>query len=121
MEAFTRIFKALSDATRLRILLVLREAGKDLCICEIMDALQLPQYHVSRHMKELKVAGLVRESRRGRFIFYALTGPENGFQQHIREALGGMDDDTIRADRSRLQKRLALREGDTCIIGMKRP
>ena len=64
-----KIFKSLSDSTRVRILRLLLEADCELCICEIMDSLNLAQYNVSKHAKELKSAGILKEMRSGRFVF----------------------------------------------------
>nr|HXK57067.1 metalloregulator ArsR/SmtB family transcription factor [Gammaproteobacteria bacterium] len=55
MKVIARLFKALSDETRLRILCLLLEG--ELCVCDIMAVLQLPQSTVSRHLAYLKNAG----------------------------------------------------------------
>ncbi|HEX9779019.1 MAG TPA: metalloregulator ArsR/SmtB family transcription factor, partial [Geopsychrobacteraceae bacterium] len=57
MKTTTRLFKALSDETRLRILALL-QAG-ELCVCDLMAILDLPQSTVSRHLAYLRNAGLV--------------------------------------------------------------
>jgi ArsR family transcriptional regulator len=64
------LFKALADETRLKILHALFE--RDQCVTELMEALRLPQSHVSHHLKILKVAGLVEASREGQKMCYAL-------------------------------------------------
>ena len=64
------LFKALADATRLKILHSLFE--KEKCVSELMDELQLAQSHVSHHLKVLKVAGLVEALRDGQRICYRL-------------------------------------------------
>jgi ArsR family transcriptional regulator len=120
MQAFVSVFKALSDGTRLRIMTALIRAKRELCICELVDTLALAQYQVSRHMKELKLTGLVRERKEGRFVFYTLSRPENEFHAQIVKALATLDDATVVADVRRLEKRLALREKDKCVVGMKK-
>jgi ArsR family transcriptional regulator len=120
MQAFVSVFKALSDGTRLRIMTALIRAKRELCICELVDTLALAQYQVSRHMKELKLTGLVRERKEGRFVFYTLSRPENEFHAQIVKALETLDDATVVADVRRLEKRLALREKDKCVVGMKK-
>jgi len=68
MEKFIKIFKALSDETRLRIyLLLLRE---ELCVCEIVDILNIEQSRVSHCLRILKEAGLVNSRREGTWIIY---------------------------------------------------
>ncbi|MBC7107095.1 MAG: winged helix-turn-helix transcriptional regulator, partial [Firmicutes bacterium] len=64
-------FKALADPTRLRILELL--AGREMCVCEVMAALNLPQPLVSHHLRVLRQAGVVRDDRCGRWICYRVT------------------------------------------------
>jgi ArsR family transcriptional regulator len=106
MDRYSAVFKALSDKTRLRIMAVLCAAKKELCICEIMDVLGLAQYNVSKHVRELKIAGLVREKRAGRFVFYSLCAPEDDFHRYVLQAVSAMKDNEIAGDTVRLRKRL---------------
>jgi len=64
------LFKALADATRLRILALL--AGGEICVCEIHGALKLPQPTVSRHLAYLRRAGMVDTRRDGLWVHYRL-------------------------------------------------
>lgn len=64
------VFKACSDATRLRILFLLTE--RELCVCEIMAVLDMPQGKISRHLAVLKQSGLLTGRRDGVWIYYAL-------------------------------------------------
>jgi len=68
--------KALADDTRLRTFRALAEAGVGLCVAEMADVLQKPQYAVSRSLIELRKAGLVTEDRQGKFVYYALATGE---------------------------------------------
>ena len=70
MKNVAHIFKALSDETRLRILTLL--SSGELCVCDLMAALDLPQSTVSRHLAYLRNAGLVADERRGVWMFYRL-------------------------------------------------
>lgn len=119
MKGYVKIFKSLSDMNRLRIMAVLLKAGTELCICEIMDALGIAQYNVSRHVKELRGAGLLEERRAGRFVFYSVAKPRTRSHTCLFEALKAMQDEALKADYQRLRKRLALREGGTCVVGMR--
>jgi ArsR family transcriptional regulator, arsenate/arsenite/antimonite-responsive transcriptional repressor len=65
-----RLFHALSDETRLRILERLR--GGERCVCEMTDALDAAQSRLSFHLKVLKDAGLVTDRREGRWMYYTL-------------------------------------------------
>ena len=69
-EQVARGFHALADGTRLRILLRLRDGEE--CVCNLTDALDAGQSRLSFHLKTLKDAGLVRDRRAGRWIYYAL-------------------------------------------------
>lgn len=70
MKNVVHIFKALSDETRLRILALL--SSGELCVCDLMAALELPQSTVSRHLAYLRNAGLVDGERRRVWMFYRL-------------------------------------------------
>lgn len=72
METFAiRLFKSLSDETRLRIVLLLA-AESELCVCEMAHALQEIQPKVSRHLAQLRTLGLVADHRREQWTFYRL-------------------------------------------------
>jgi len=64
------LFKGLADPTRLRIVVLLLE--RELCVCDLMAVLRLPQSTVSRHMAQLKNAGLVLDRRDGKWVHYRL-------------------------------------------------
>jgi len=65
-----RLFHALSDETRLRI--VAKLLSGEQCVCNLTDALEAGQSRLSFHVKTLKEAGLVRDRRDGRWIHYSL-------------------------------------------------
>jgi ArsR family transcriptional regulator, arsenate/arsenite/antimonite-responsive transcriptional repressor len=65
-----RLFQALSDETRLRILERLRRGER--CVCDLTDALDAAQSRLSFHLRILKEAGLVTDRRVGRWSYYAI-------------------------------------------------
>ena len=71
MAELARMLKALSDPTRIRIVHLLN-GREELCVCEIVDALEIPQYSVSRHLGVLKAAGVVTDWRQGKWMHYAI-------------------------------------------------
>lgn len=73
LEAATSICRALADATRLRIMTILGEGEAN--VGTLCDRLGVHQPTVSHHLRQLWLAGLVRDERRGRFIFYRLVSP----------------------------------------------
>jgi len=70
----SRFFKALADETRLRILKLLEV--KELCVCEVMAALDLTQPTTSHHLGILENIGLVKDRRHGKWVFYSIADPE---------------------------------------------
>ncbi len=68
-----RLFKALGDRNRLRILNVLLQAeGKSVCVCEFQPTLGISQPTVSHHLRHLVEAGLLQREKRGTFAYYRL-------------------------------------------------
>jgi len=70
----SRFFKALADETRLRILRLL--AVREMCVCEVMVALELTQPTASHHLGLLENAGLVKDRKDGKWVFYSVANPE---------------------------------------------
>ena len=66
------LHKALSEPVRLRIVNLLRQQD-ELCVCDIITALSIPQSVISRHLAYLKKAGLVTSRRQGNWQYYALS------------------------------------------------
>lgn len=72
-EQLARVFKALGDPTRVRLLsLIAATPGGEACVCDLIDPVGLSQPTVSHHMKQLVDAGLVVREQRGRWAFYRL-------------------------------------------------
>ena len=70
LERAAELFHALADPTRLGIIEQLR--GGEQCVCDLTDLLDTGQSRLSFHLKTLKDAGLLRDRRQGRWIYYAL-------------------------------------------------
>jgi ArsR family transcriptional regulator, arsenate/arsenite/antimonite-responsive transcriptional repressor len=70
LERAAALFRALADPTRLGIIEKLR--GGEQCVCDLTDALDTGQSRLSFHLKCLKDAGVLRDRRQGRWIYYAL-------------------------------------------------
>lgn len=73
MEHLAQFFKALSDETRLRIMVLLTQG--ELCVCDLMFVLDEPQSKVSRHLAYLKHSGLTNSKRAGVWMHYSLKEP----------------------------------------------
>lgn len=72
-ERLARIFKALGDPTRVRLVsLIAAHAGAEACVCELTEPVGLTQPTVSHHLKQLVDAGLLTRQQRGRWSYYRL-------------------------------------------------
>lgn len=103
MRDTTNLYKALSDTSRLRILMMLRE--KTLCVCEMADMLDLANSTVSKHLSILRNANLIMDEKNGRWVNYRLARPEESRDidfvlAHLAQQLA--DDQQIALDKSKL-------------------
>ena len=92
MKDAVKVFKALADPTRLRIMLLLRR--RELCVCELMFILEMGQSRVSHHMRVLREAGIAEDVREGRWIIYRVPASAAGlvedlFAGALRERIEG--------------------------------
>jgi ArsR family transcriptional regulator len=81
MKNEAQILKALGDETRLRILALLLDG--ELCVCELMAALELPQSTVSRHLSYLKNSGWIEDRREGVWMYYRLVVTEGSLVESL--------------------------------------
>ena len=78
MDTFIRVMKALSDPNRVKIVKMLQH--KTMCVCEIRAALKIAQPTVSKHLKVLEDAGLVRYRKEGLWVnYYLADGSESPY------------------------------------------
>lgn len=100
----SRLFRALGDETRLRIVALLSHG--ELCVCHIQEALGLPQPNVSRQLGILRSAGLVEDRREGIWVYYRLLPHENpACERQVQELVQGFGKDgVLRRDVQRLVK-----------------
>ena len=112
MRGLVKVFKALSDKNRLRILKMLQH--KKMCVCELAAALGITQPSVSRHLSLMKDAGLVKDERNGPWIDYGLCDESiNPYAPLIQSHLKGWinDDTTVKED---IKKMKSLKREDIC-------
>ena len=120
LEQSKDLFDALGVRLRLRLACCLLTEKAGLCVCELVDALEVSQPNASRHLKLMKVAGLVEEDRDGRWVYYRLKDTEHSFFKNIRcciETVCCCAD--IQDDLRRLRSRLMLRRGGKCVVGFR--
>ena len=114
MKKIVNIFKALSDDTRLRVIKLLED--RELCVCELMQVLDMSQPRISRHLSVLKNAGLVNDRREGKWIHYSLrNGVENEAINAVLQTISRLagDPPLFQNDRRNLKKARRLGEADT--------
>jgi ArsR family transcriptional regulator len=100
-----RMFKGFADETRLRILHLLTRG--ELCVCDLVETLKLPQSKVSRHLAYLRRAGLVQVRKQGLWKHYSLTKAQGKFHEGLLTCLKGCFDDVevLSRDMATLRKR----------------
>lgn len=84
LKAVEKVFKAMADKNRLRILKMLQR--KPMCVCEIREVLGLAQPTVSKHLKILKDAGIIEDWQDGLWTNYQLK-PQNIYAKKISASL----------------------------------
>jgi ArsR family transcriptional regulator len=99
------LFKGFADPTRIRILSLL--AAGELCVCDIVELLGLPQPTVSRHLAYLRRSGLVEATREWKFAHYRLAEPANAVHRNlvacVRSCFTGVP--ALDAERARAEAR----------------
>lgn len=114
MQNEIQLFKALSDGTRLRLLLLLLNNG-ELCVCDLIESLKIPQSTASRHLALLRNAGLVDGERRGTWMYYRVVEDQTlgsailaALRQHCSEQK------IASADQKRCLEFLSTKSGSPC-------
>jgi ArsR family transcriptional regulator, arsenate/arsenite/antimonite-responsive transcriptional repressor len=104
VRPLTKLFRALGDETRLRIVALL--AHGELCVCHLEKALDLTQPNASRQLGILKSSGVVDSRRNGTWVYYSIVE-----QQHeaVEQMLGTLTkmfgaERTLRTDHAKLRK-----------------
>jgi ArsR family transcriptional regulator len=96
-------FKCLSEETRLfSTLLIHLEA--ELCVCELMEALDLSQPKVSRHLAQLKSCGILKDERRGQWVYYTLSKELPKWALNVIAAAQDANTDEMLVIKARLER-----------------
>jgi DNA-binding transcriptional ArsR family regulator len=115
MDSFIAITKALSDENRVRALMALGDQA--VCVCQLIELLQLAPSTVSKHMSILKQAKLVSGRKRGRWMYYRLPG--NAASEVVQQAISLVrqamsEEPCIRMDAERMRKILGTKKELIC-------
>ena len=116
MENVLTIFKALSEETRLRIIKLLEQG--ELCVCDIVAALDLIQPKISFHLAVLKEAGLIKDRKQGKWVHYKIDDSDIFRRFLIFSTLERISAETVAEDRNRLAKFIKGKNQKTNVVSM---
>jgi len=116
MDNFVKIFKALGEPTRLRILRIL--SVRPMYVCELESVLGISQPRISQHLKILKEASILRESKEAQKTFYMLNGDimaktMQGFMDFLKSDIGDLPEFKEES------KRIEQLDKDCCVLNCK--
>lgn len=120
-NAAERFFAALADRTRLRLLNLIGE--QEVCVCFLVEILDMPQPTVSRHLAYLRRAGVVKARRQGKWMHYRIAIGENLVARVVlMDTLRWLEQDKeMRRDRSRLTRACCAPEKFVSLQGAPAP
>ena len=101
MQDVLNTFKALSDDIRLRIVKLLEHG--ELCVCDIVAALDMIQPKVSFHLRILKEAELIKDRKQGKWIHYSIDDSDMFKRFLILSVIEKISDSAVREDKKRLE------------------
>ncbi len=117
MDNVLNIFKALSDETRLRTLKLLEHG--ELCVCDIVAALNMIQPKVSFHLGVLKEAGLIKDRKQGRWIYYSIDDSDMFRRFLLLSMLERISAESLMNDNKRLTKFLKNKTTKTNVVTLR--
>lgn len=85
IDKLAEIYKLAGDKTRLTIMSLLKE--REYCVCDLAELLETSQPNVSQHMRKLKDGGIVKESRKGQWVYYSLEVKGKPYLQELLQQL----------------------------------
>ncbi|EPR30115.1 MULTISPECIES: ArsR/SmtB family transcription factor [Geobacillus] len=91
IEKASHVLKLFGDKTRLTIMAILKQ--RECCVCELLEVFDMSQPAISQHLRKLKDAGLVKEDKRGQWIYYSLNS-QNELYDFIQDILQHIPDQT---------------------------
>ena len=117
MRDLISLGQAIVDPTRVRIIAALRQG--ELCVCELVDALEISQSTLSTHLQVLRQTGMVTTRKEGRWIYYSLTDRKAELFDALFSHIQPVADARLRRDSERITRRVAIRENGRCVLGFK--
>lgn len=98
----TELFKVLGDETRLRILNLIMK--QKLCVCELVDILELPQPKISKHIAKLRSINLVNTERSEQYIYYSINEMNKDYLK-VLDTVFSIESNLFRTDLEKLNKK----------------
>lgn len=98
-----QFYKCLADETRLRSLLLIAREG-ELCVCELVEALEESQPKTSRHLAQLRNCGLLRDRRQGQWVFYHIDPSLPQWARSVLEQTEASNPEFLRENLRRLER-----------------
>jgi len=116
-----RLFRALADPTRLRLLNLMSE--QEICVCYFTEVIAAPQPKISRHLAYLRRAGIVAARREGKWMHYRLTVPGDSYAASIlKRTMDALKSDLrMQRDRERLNRACCGPKSLVQILGAPMP
>jgi DNA-binding transcriptional ArsR family regulator len=122
LRGYERVMKSVADPTRVRILKLLE--GGEMCVCQVIAVLEFNQSTISKHLFLLKMAGLVKERREGKWMHYSLDGSVGSpyARKMLQTLKGWLNADPV-IERDRKREAIAREAGpmEICERGMTLP
>jgi ArsR family transcriptional regulator, arsenate/arsenite/antimonite-responsive transcriptional repressor len=115
MQDLVNVFKALSEEIRLRIIKLLEHG--ELCVCDIVAALDMIQPKVSFHLAVLKEAGFIKDRKQGKWVHYRIDDSDIFRRFLLLSTLERIDAEVVKKDGERLKEFLKSKGGK--IVSMK--
>ncbi|MEW6002387.1 MAG: metalloregulator ArsR/SmtB family transcription factor [Nitrospirota bacterium] len=116
MENILNIFKALCDETRLRILKLLENG--ELCVCDIVAALDMIQPKVSFHLGVLKEVRLIKDRKQGKWVHYSIDDSDIFKRFLLLSTLERISAETVSEDTKRLKDFLKIKHQKANVVSM---
>ena len=120
-DRYVEALKAIAEPHRLRLFWLLLQINERICVAEAMDVLGETHYNVSRNLKILLKAGLVRSEKDGKWVFYTLEKKDDPFFQSVATAVRTIPESQFKDEIKRCRLRLSLREDGRCVVGASSP
>ena len=120
-DRYVEALKAIAEPHRLRLFWLLLQINERICVAEAMDVLGETHYNVSRNLKILLKAGLVRSEKDGKWVFYTLEIKDDAFFKSVANTVQTIPESQFEDEINRCRLRLSLREDGRCVVGASSP